>query len=395
MTSTTDTKTRSTTGKSTATYAAVILASILLIAAGLLGINWQPASAQSGAPGPAPQAVTAPADDEPEENELDTFQDECGDEYDEDEWWAFEEKIFTAAAQSMGTDLDTLYDALDGGKSIAQVAEAKGVDSQAVIDAMVAQANIAIDEMVAAGDLTQAEADEWRAELVDEITFEVNAVYPDPFLIAGQTIGVDEDAFWEALESGQTVAEIAQANGVDPQAVVDAVIAAETAVIDQELAVGYIDEAEAEKWRAEMDAFYGDMVNMTLDELEAEWDKADGYDPFAVAAKTVGLDEDALWEALKSGQTVAQIAQANEVDPQAVVDAVIAAESALIDKELADGYIDQAEADEWRAELDEFASKMVDMTLDEFEAGWDKEYEEYENGEWEMDKNESAKKNQG
>ena len=64
-----------------------------------------------------------------------------------------------AAATALGVTADELRTELEGGQTIAQVATAKGVDVQTVIDAMVADLKAHLDEEVAAGEHTQAEAD--------------------------------------------------------------------------------------------------------------------------------------------------------------------------------------------------------------------------------------------
>jgi hypothetical protein len=43
--------------------------------------------------------------------------------------------------------------------------------------------------------------------------------------VIAETIGIDEETLIEELRGGATVAEIAEANGVDPQAVIDALVA--------------------------------------------------------------------------------------------------------------------------------------------------------------------------
>jgi hypothetical protein len=58
------------------------------------------------------------------------------------------------------------------------VAEANGVDVQKVIDALVAEAQAHLDEEVAEGDLTQAEADAKKAALVERVTEMVNNPRP-------------------------------------------------------------------------------------------------------------------------------------------------------------------------------------------------------------------------
>jgi polyhydroxyalkanoate synthesis regulator phasin len=68
--------------------------------------------------------------------------------------------------------------ALGGGSTVAELAEANGVDVQTVIDGLVAAANLRIDEAVADGRLTEEEAATKRAELVTRITESVNTVRP-------------------------------------------------------------------------------------------------------------------------------------------------------------------------------------------------------------------------
>ena len=66
---------------------------------------------------------------------------------------------------AIGIEVDALREALRNGQTIAEVAEANGVEVQAVVDALVADAIARIDEAVANGRLTQEEADEKKAEL--------------------------------------------------------------------------------------------------------------------------------------------------------------------------------------------------------------------------------------
>ena len=80
----------------------------------------------------------------------------------------------TAAADAIGISEDDLRTALEGGQSIAQVAAANDVDAQTVIDAMVAEANAHLDAAVADGELTEVEAAQRQADLVERITAMVN-----------------------------------------------------------------------------------------------------------------------------------------------------------------------------------------------------------------------------
>jgi hypothetical protein len=83
-----------------------------------------------------------------------------------------------AAATALGVTVDELRTELQAGTTIAQVASDKGVDLQTVIDAMVAQAKTHLDEEVASGEHTQAEADQKLADLTQRITGSVNNGMP-------------------------------------------------------------------------------------------------------------------------------------------------------------------------------------------------------------------------
>jgi lipoate-protein ligase A len=74
---------------------------------------------------------------------------------------------------------DELRTELRSGKTIAQVAADQGVDVQDVIDALVADVKAHLDEEVASGEHTQAEADAKLAEVTARITDRVNNGKPD------------------------------------------------------------------------------------------------------------------------------------------------------------------------------------------------------------------------
>ena len=82
----------------------------------------------------------------------------------------------SVAATTIGITADELRTALQSGQSIADVATAKGVAPQSVIDAMVAAMKQRLAESVTAGKLTQAKADELAASATTRITDVVNGV---------------------------------------------------------------------------------------------------------------------------------------------------------------------------------------------------------------------------
>jgi len=146
-------------------------------------------------------------------------------------------------AEVIGISVEDLRAALADGQSIAEVAEANGVDRQAVVDALVEAAMARLDEVEAAlpgrmSDLVDREGwgDGARAGL---------RLAAEGLDVAANVIGISEADLLAALRDGDTLAEVAEANGVDPQAVIDALAAAATEAIDAAVEAGDLDADRA------------------------------------------------------------------------------------------------------------------------------------------------------
>jgi hypothetical protein len=81
------------------------------------------------------------------------------------------------------------------------------------------------------------------------------------------------------------------------------------------------------------------------------------------AATAIGITEDELRTALQSGQSLAEIAQAHGVTPQAVIDALVADAKADVAERVTSGDITQAEADQKLAALADRITAMVNGEL--------------------------------
>ncbi|KQV26531.1 hypothetical protein [Yonghaparkia sp. Root332] len=81
--------------------------------------------------------------------------------------------------ETLGITVDELRDAREEGLTLAELAEAQGVDVDTLVDALVAAAEEHIAEHVADGDLTQEEADERLAEFEERITDRVTGEAPE------------------------------------------------------------------------------------------------------------------------------------------------------------------------------------------------------------------------
>jgi len=84
-------------------------------------------------------------------------------------------------ADLIGIDVESLREELRSGSTIAEIAEANGVDPQTVIDALVEEGTAHLDLAVESGRLTDAEAAEMAAQLEERVTARVNGERPSRF----------------------------------------------------------------------------------------------------------------------------------------------------------------------------------------------------------------------
>lgn len=83
-----------------------------------------------------------------------------------------------AAAQALGTSMEDLRGALAAGKSLAAIAQERGIDVASIVDALVAGFKAHLDREVASGIHTQAEADQKLADARTRIEAFVNGTAP-------------------------------------------------------------------------------------------------------------------------------------------------------------------------------------------------------------------------
>ena len=86
-------------------------------------------------------------------------------------------RVLGQAAEIIGVSVQDLVTALQEGQTIADVAAANGSSGDAVIAAAVAEAEARLAEKVAAGELTQEEADARLAEITERVTERVNSPF--------------------------------------------------------------------------------------------------------------------------------------------------------------------------------------------------------------------------
>jgi len=190
---------------------------------------------------------------------------------------------------------------------------------------------------------------------------------PSPIAEAATALGMTEAELKTELQAGKSIADVAKAKNIDLDTVIAKLTAAFKAHLDEEVASGKHTQAEADAKLAEFSTRVTTMVNAPG--LPMHGGKGGhgpggkgGHGPqkFATAqlATTLKLTEAELQTQLKSGKTIKQIADAQNVDIADVKTTLTAAFKAHLDEEVASGEHTQAEAD---AKLAEFKTRLDDM----------------------------------
>ena len=173
---------------------------------------------------------------------------------------------------------------------------------------------------------------------------------------AAEAVGISEDDLRTALEDGQSIAQVAETNDVDVQTVIDAMVAEATARIEATL--------------AELPDRITDLVNREgLPERNGPGEGGfGGGGPggpgergpgLNAAAEAIGITVEDLRTAVREGDTIADVAAANDVDVQTVIDALVAEATTRVDAAVADGELTEAKAVERKADLVEHITAMV------------------------------------
>jgi len=79
-----------------------------------------------------------------------------------------------------------------------------------------------------------------------------------------------------------------------------------------------------------------------------------------IVTKTIGIDRPTLRQGLRDGQTIAQIATAHNVDPQAVIDALVQAANQRIDTAVSNGWLSADRAAQIKQRLPDRIARIVD-----------------------------------
>lgn len=145
--------------------------------------------------------------------------------------------------------------------------------------------------------------------------------------VAANELGMSEEDLAEALRQGQTVAELAQDQNVDLNAIVEAAMAEAEARLSDAVENGRLAEDQKAQMLEHLSEELPDRLNEPWEPRGAQgglfgelgdafWSRWDAV------AEALGLDAAALFERLHGGETVADIAGEQGVDPEQIREAL-------------------------------------------------------------------------
>ncbi len=184
-----------------------------------------------------------------------------------------------AVAEALGLEANALKEQLKEGATLADIAAENDISTDDVVSAMVAHAEAQIADAVADGKLTQEEADEKLAELEAKITEGVANGFERAERRKGKmsdrrdgrltavvdALGIEAEELKAQLRDGNTVAEIAEANGVDVDDVVAALVSQAEEKISSAVEAERLTAEEADEKLAEVEGKITEKVNEGFD----------------------------------------------------------------------------------------------------------------------------------
>jgi hypothetical protein len=273
-----------------------------------------------------------------------------------------------------------------GSDFLDSVAKHLGVSPQKLKDATKAAAIDQVNADLAAGRITQAQADELkkRIESGDGVLGGPGfgrgpggpgfagpggpgfgrPVIANEIAAAAKYLGLSEDALRTKLRDGQSLADIAKAQSKDVAGLQTAILDAAKADLDKAVADKKLTQSQADDLYNGLKSHIDEIVNATG---KLRHFGGPGGPPIrfgigadaAAAAKYLGLDESALRDKLRNGQSLADVAKAQNKDVQGLEDAIVAAQKARLDQAVSDKKLTQSEADDMLANLKSRVGDLV------------------------------------
>ncbi len=188
-----------------------------------------------------------------------------------------------------------------------------------------------------------------------------------------EVLGLTAEEIRAGMTDGKSLADLAAEQGVESDALVEALIEAANERIDEALAEERIDADRAEELRADLDERVAEMVERTPPEDFGErGDRSHRGPRFGgseVLEDVLGLTAEEIRAGLADGKSLADLAAEQGVSTDDVAAALVDAATERIDEAVDEGKIDAEQAEDRKAELEERIDEMIEAEPGEFRSG--------------------------
>jgi predicted XRE-type DNA-binding protein len=274
------------------------------------------------------------------------------------------------------------------------VARHLGVSRQKLDDATKAAAIDQVNADLAAGRITKSQADELKKRIeagdvpalgygrfggggpgIPPIAGGPGFIKPfidDGIAAAAKYLGLSESDLRTELGNGQSLADVAKAQNKDVSGLEDAIVAATKTQLDKAVADKKLTQSQADQALSSLKSRVDDIVNGQLrfgghggpgGPGGPGFGFRHGFgfgsgDALSAAAKYLGLSESDLRSKLGNGQSLADVAKAQNKDVSGLENALVAATKTQLDKAVAAKKLTQSQADD---ALSAFKSHVDDL----------------------------------
>ncbi|NCO28478.1 MAG: hypothetical protein COS15_00330 [Caldiserica bacterium CG02_land_8_20_14_3_00_36_38] len=285
-------------------------------------------------------------------------------------------------ATYLGVSVDTLKADLKNGQTLVQIAVTQGKTEEELITFIVSKRTDELKTALSDGKITQEQHDDAVKNLPARVKTIVERSLPsfkDGFK-KGFRAGVDEQAMLEdvatylgvssdtlrtELQSGQTLAQIAVAQGKTEDGLINFIVSKRTDELKTALSDGKITQEQHDDMKDNLEARVKEMVERTDVGKPGFGGRGKGLDFNALdtdIANFIGVTVDDLRTARESGKSLAGIATEHGKTEDALIQFIVSKETANLDSLLKDGKITQIQYDNAVKDMATRVKEMVERT---------------------------------
>lgn len=184
----------------------------------------------------------------------------------------------------------------------------------------------------------------------------------DVVRIAAEQMGMEPQELLIELRTGKSIADVAEEQGIELDDISDAILAHVQADLDAAVEKGNITQEQADELLAQVAERLPGMLTRVYGRPGDHAQFRFKMNIQEIIATELGMTIDALHDALRDGNSVADLAGEAGVDLQVIVDAILDAAEAELDGLVEAGTITQERADEILANLAETLPDRLSQT---------------------------------